>query len=352
MANTAGPDLKGDGARKVRRKSVPMRRRMTTEQRVGREGVQHRGKYGRIVCAVFISLSVFTTIVGKALGTFDNPELNEAQYYVFNVLTNIFLAGNSLGICIISHKNISKTVLKRVYKDFNVILIVALSITNFVIECVRPSSQLSPVFSFNFILLVISVFSFDAVEKKTRNFTLLLNFMFLAFVVIGLYDLAIGVLDVKTVLVDFGYGRVFYKRSVKRAIYVEIFFLLADGMNVLIKDSKMELLMFASGPVYKDSENSDSPRISQSVPDSNLRKKPKLRFQVFAFMGCVAVSAIVHIVHASVGRTVPGKFIFISCYNPPSPPLTFLFSSLFRASDRCGSLLHRDYGCLWKHMLE
>ena len=115
------------------------------------------------------------------------------------------------------------------YKDFNVILIVALSITNFVIECARPSSQLSPVFSFNFILLVISVFSFDAVEKKTRNFTLLLNFMFLAFVVIGLYDLAIGVLDVKTVLVDFGYGRVFYKRSVKRAIYVEIFFLLADA---------------------------------------------------------------------------------------------------------------------------
>ena len=79
MANTAGPDLKGDGARKVRRKSVPMRRRMTTEQRVGREGVQHRGKYGRIVCAVFISLSVFTTIVGKALGTFDNPELNEIR---------------------------------------------------------------------------------------------------------------------------------------------------------------------------------------------------------------------------------------------------------------------------------
>ena len=233
-----------------RRSSRPMRRRLTTEQKLEfttkRNNVMKRGKYGKAISTTFLCLALITTVVERIVGI-SNPVL----YYTFKILTNVFLFGNTLGLIIIGYKNISKAVLKKIYQDLNVILIIILSVINFGVECAQPSSELSPIFSFSFIVFVVTVFSFDAIEKKGRFFTLLLNLMLLSFLIIGLYDLVFGTLDVNTVLVDFGGGRIFYIRAVKRSIYIEILMLLCDGLVAMAKDSNMKLLMFASGPVYK-----------------------------------------------------------------------------------------------------
>ena len=53
-------------------------------------------------------------------------------------------------------------------------------------------------------------------------------------------------------LYNFGNGHVFYKRSVKRSIYFNICTSSIKGLKNMFKDKDMNLLMFVTDPVYRD----------------------------------------------------------------------------------------------------
>ena len=59
-------------------------------------------------------------------------------------------------------------------------------------------------------------------------------------------------------LYNFGGGHVFYKRSVKRSIYFNICTSSFKGVKNAFKDKDMNLLMFVTDPVYRDTGDTDN----------------------------------------------------------------------------------------------
>ena len=91
-------------------------------------------------------------------------------------------------------------------------------------------------------------------KVKSRNFTLLVGTMFIVINLWNIYTRVFGTVDYNVALARYtinGKKIILWKRSVQRSIFLHVLLFSMSGMYTLIKYTKMELLMFATGNIYR-----------------------------------------------------------------------------------------------------
>ena len=105
-----------------------------------------------------------------------------------------------------------------------------------------------------YFLCVVAFILSDSMKVKSRNFTLLVGTMFIVINLWNIYNRVFGTVDYNVALARYtinGKKIILWKRSVQRSIFLHVLLFSMSGMYTLIKDKKMELLMFATGNIYR-----------------------------------------------------------------------------------------------------
>ena len=79
---------------------------------------------------------------------------------------------------ILYYKNVSFVIAKRLLREPNVVIILALVLCNWSIDIVRPTHSLSPVNGLIYLLLVSAFVFLDAVKVKSRVFVMVVGILF------------------------------------------------------------------------------------------------------------------------------------------------------------------------------
>ena len=167
---------------------------------------------------------------------------------VFGTLSLIF-AG------ILYYKNVSLVIAKRLVREPNVVIILVLALCNWSIDIALPADPLAPLNGF-FYLIIVSTFVFvDAVNVKSRMFMIAIGIIFVLVNINNVYNLIFGNWSQGVILFKYTIQEneyTFMKRSVKRSIYIQIMLFSMTGIYTLFKDRKQELMIFATGNIYRE----------------------------------------------------------------------------------------------------
>ena len=174
-----------------------------------------------------------------------------------DVLRTISVVFGGMGVvfCIFFYyNNISLVMIKRLLKEANVLMIALLSLCLWAIDIGVPDNSLSPVYGLVYVLIVNTFVFLDALVSKSRYMILSFGILFVALNIFNLYFHTLGTWAKGTVLLSYtikGENYTIMKRSTKRSIFLQILMFSASGMYTMLKDTKMELMMFATGKIYK-----------------------------------------------------------------------------------------------------
>jgi hypothetical protein len=208
------------------------------------EWLDWRVKWGQCVAAVCCGLAVLVFVLNDIFFS----SLNNGLIGVFIVC---FL-GLIVSVLMIYYKNVSFAVARRLLKEVNVVMILVLGVCIFTIDCFKPYNSSSPVNSFTY-LLGIGYFVFlDAVKKKTRVFVLVVSVLVALVTMYCIYDYTFTNNAIGVILFQYGEDYVFHKRSIKRSCFIQILLFSLNGMWTMFKDKKMEMMMFATGNIYRE----------------------------------------------------------------------------------------------------
>ena len=89
----------------------------------------------------------------------------------------------------------------------------------------------------------------------------------------SIYNRIFGDWDQGVVLLDYsiqGNEYTFMKRSVKRSIFIQVMLFSITGIYTLFKDRKLELMIFATGHIYRETGT-----VSREVKDKQYSEKIK-----------------------------------------------------------------------------
>ena len=109
---------------------------------------------------------------------------------------------------------------------------------------------IDPFTSHNTLILFCDVL--DAVKKKSRKFMLIVGFVFALGTLYLIYIRIFTGIDVGVILFKYSDNYVFHKRSIKRSCFFQIFLFALNGLWINFKDKKMEMMMFATGNIYRE----------------------------------------------------------------------------------------------------
>eukprot|EP00944_MAST-04C_sp_MAST-4C-sp1_P006762 g6762.t1 len=154
----------------------------------------------------------------------------------------------------IYYKNTSFIAVKRLLKEPNVIIIVALTLFNLAIDIGRPQNPFSPIYGLIYLLITNLLIFTDALISKSRYIIVGVGILFVVLNFYNLYENTLGSWDNGTVLLKYyvqGNEFIIMKRSTKRSIYLQLILFSANGIYTMFTDKKMDFMMFATGNVYK-----------------------------------------------------------------------------------------------------
>ena len=184
----------------------------------------------------------------------------------FGSLTLIFMG-------ILYYKNFSFVVAKRLLQEIKVVIIFVFALCNWSIDIVRPAYSLAPLNGF-FYTLIVSTFVFvDAVKVKSRMFVIAIGIIFVLANIHNVYNLIFGNWSQGVILFKYTIQEndyTFMKRSIIRSIYLQVLLFSMNGIYTLLKDRKMELMVFATGNIYRETGTA-----SKDVEDKQYSKKIK-----------------------------------------------------------------------------
>jgi len=203
-----------------------------------------RVKWGQRVAGVSLVLGVLFFIL--------NSSLFNGQNIPLNAVTLMSMVGVIIGIGMIYFKNTSFGVARRLLEEVNVVVILVLVVCIFTIDCVKPDISTSPVNGFIYLLGTTLFVFIDAVKKKSRVFVMLGGGIFALLTMWNIYARTFNGDDVGVILFKYGNDYVFRKRSIKRSCFLQIFLFSLNGLWILFKDKKIEMMMFATGNIYRD----------------------------------------------------------------------------------------------------
>ena len=208
------------------------------------DALKWRVKWGQIGTGFFALFGMVFFVIGDATKS--------------NIIIIMALAfgGTSL-LCfgMFFYKNVSLTIMKRLLKEPNVIIILAYGICELVINIVKPYNALSPINGGIFFLVVVAVVFIDSVKLKSRVMVIIFFSIFTFLLVWNIYDNTIGANAVGVKLISYtiqGEEMVIWKRSMKRNSYLQILLFSMSAIRTMIKDKKMELMMFGTSNIYRE----------------------------------------------------------------------------------------------------
>ena len=149
---------------------------------------------------------------------------------------------------VLLYKNISFVMMKRLFKEPNVIIIMVLSLCNWAIDIGRPLHSFSPVNGFVYMLCVNGFVLMDAVIIKSRYLMIGFGIVFVALNVYNVYANTLGDDNTGIVLVKYsiqGKSYTIMKRSTKRSIYLQVLLFSANGIYTTFVDKTMKLMVFS-----------------------------------------------------------------------------------------------------------
>ena len=208
------------------------------------EWLDWRVKWGQRGASLFAIMSSLAFIL--------NSILFESQSILISVSFAVAATGFLTSMVVMIYKNFSFLIARRVLKEVNVVMMLVLAMSIVIIDSVRPYNSFSPInASIYFCMITLWVF-IDAVTKKSRVFVLIVGFFFSLASFYLVYehtyeDTAIGV-----IIFQYGDAYVFRKRAVKRSCFLQIFLFSINGLWIMINDKKMEMIMFATGNIYRE----------------------------------------------------------------------------------------------------
>ena len=215
-----------------------------------------RVKWGQRGSGLFTLMGLLCHIVGLRVAT-----------VIFTVIAMIFTV-------MLYYKNVSFVITKRLLKEANVIIIVMLTTFNCIIEFLRPATPISPI---NGILYMIAINMFvfiDAMKLKSRIYVIIIASLFTALNINNLYSRIFKDSNKGTVLFNYtiqGEEYTIMKRSMQRSIFIQVFlFSIKAVYTMFIKDKKMELLIFATGNIYRETGTA-----SKEIEDTTFSMKMK-----------------------------------------------------------------------------
>ena len=155
---------------------------------------------------------------------------------------------------VLIYKNVSFVILKRLFKEPNVIILVGLSLCNWAIDIGRPFNSFSPVNGFIYVFLVNFFVLMDAVMLKSRYLIIGVGLTFVVLNLYNFYGSTLGDEGIGVVLLKYSVQGEEYrimKRSTKRSIYLQVLLFSANGIYTTFVDKSMKLMVFATGHIYK-----------------------------------------------------------------------------------------------------
>merc|ERR1712159_326673 len=170
--------------------------------------------------------------------------------------------------------------MKRLFKEPNVIIIMVLSLCNLAIDIGRPLDSFSPVNGFVYMLVVNCFVLLDAVIIKSRYLIICVGILFVALNVYNVYANTLGDSNNGIVLVKYsiqGKSYTIMKRSTQRSIFLQVLLFSANGIYTTVVDKTMKLMVFATGNIYKStgsgfehSDRSNNDQIATSKRPSKM----------------------------------------------------------------------------------
>eukprot|EP00944_MAST-04C_sp_MAST-4C-sp1_P002840 g2840.t1 len=200
------------------------------------DGLEERVMWGQRGVGTFLLLALICWVAVQYIATI-----------VFGVLGFIFLG-------MLYYKNFSFVIAKRLLWEPNVVIILVLVFCNWIIDIARPSTSLSPVNGMFYVLLLSGFVFLDALKVKSRVFVIVAGVIFVILNVNNIYyqtftDWDQGAVLFKYVVQEKNYT--FMKRSTQRSISIQIMLFSLNGIYTLFKDRKQELMIFATGNIYR-----------------------------------------------------------------------------------------------------
>ena len=201
------------------------------------DGIEWRVKWAQRGTGVSFLLGMICWLAGQFFATM-----------VFCILGTIFTV-------ILYYKNFSFVIAKRLLREMNVVIILGLGLCNCVINIARPLYALEPVLGLIY-MLAVSLFVFlDAVKVKSRTFAIAVGVVFVLTNTYNIYNYILGDVDQGVVIFKYsihGNDYAFMKRTNKRLIYIQVLLFSMNGIYTLFKDRKQELMLFATGNIYRE----------------------------------------------------------------------------------------------------
>ena len=171
------------------------------------------------------------------------------------------------------YKNISFVIAKRLLRETNVVIIITLALCIWMIDIARPATSSSMILGLIY-LLIICIFVFlDAVKVKSRVFMMVVGIFFVLLNIYEIYYRIFTDWDQGVVLFKYtiqGNEHTFMKRSVKRSVFIQVMLFSMSGIYTLFKDRKQELMIFATGNIYRETGTA-----SKEVEDKQYSEKIK-----------------------------------------------------------------------------
>ena len=173
-----------------------------------------------------------------------------------HIATIVFGALGLMFVVILYYKNFSFVVARRLLKETNVVVILVLGLCNCSIEIGRSFNRtLDPIFGLVYMVAVFAFVFLDAVKVKSRMFVMCAGIIFIFVTVRNIYMNTLTDINQGIVLFDYsiqGNKYNFMKRSTQRAIFLEIMLFSMNGIYTIFKDRKQELMIFATGNIYRE----------------------------------------------------------------------------------------------------
>ena len=137
------------------------------------------------------------------------------------------------------YKNISFNIVKQVLKEPNVVFMILLSTSVFIIDCLRPMTSMSPLMGFIYMTMTYMLVFLDALKMKSRIFLLIVGTLCIMLNCYNVYGETFSNWDMDIVLFNYvinGEKYTFMKRATKRSMYLQILLFSISGVKHIFKD--------------------------------------------------------------------------------------------------------------------
>ena len=193
----------------------------------------------------------FFTLIGVSCYVFGGMRI-----FALQVVTLISSVLALICCTILFYKNFSLPIFKKLLKEINVLVIIVLTIWNFIVVTMIPRTPLSPFIGFIYFLVTCAFLFLDAVVQKSRAMAAMVGLLFVALNLYNLYGSTISDFDDGIILFRYTLEGVEYtimKRSTHQGIYLQILLFSSRAVYRLLFDKKMELMVFGTSNIYRKS---------------------------------------------------------------------------------------------------